>query len=238
MHQITVGDLVVDVVRKNIKNLHLAVYPPDGRVRVAVPLLVDDEAVRLAVISRLTWIRRQQGKFAQQARQGVCEVVSGESHYFQGRRYLLNVVYRAGVPQVLVRNNTTIDLVVRPGSDTAQRARVLLAWYRRQLKQLIPPLVARWEPIIGVEIAEWRVRQMKTRWGTCNPDARRIWLNLELVKKPPGCLEYVIVHEMVHLLERRHNAQFRAYMDQFLPQWPRLRDELNQAPLGHATWGY
>lgn len=119
-----------------------------------------------------------------------------------------------------------------------EKMSALLAWYRRQLQQLIPPLVDKWEPVIGVTVAQWRVRQMKARWGTCNPAARRIWLNLELVKKPPGCLEYVVVHEMVHLLERRHNAQFKAHMDRFLPQWPRLRDELNQAPLGHATWGY
>lgn len=238
MHQITVGDLVVDVVRKEIKNLHLAVYPPDGRVRVAAPLLVDDEAVRLAVIARLAWIRRQQSKFAQQERQSARELVSGESHYFQGRRYLLNVDYRAGAPGVVVRNNTTLDLFVRPGSDRAQRERVLLTWYRRQLKLLIPPLVAKWQAIIGIEVAEWRVRQMKTRWGACNPDARRIWLNLELIKKPPSCVEYIVVHEMVHLLERRHNAQFIAHMDRFLPQWRLLRDELNQAPLGHATWAY
>lgn len=238
MHQITVNDLAVDVVRKDIKNLHLAVYPPDGRVRVAAPLLVGDEAVRLAVISRLAWIRRQQGKFAQQERQSAREVVSGESHYYLGRRYLLNVVYCAGVPSVAMRNNTTLDLFVRPGSDTAQRERVLFTWYRRQLKQLIPPLVAKWEAIIGVEVAEWRVKQMKTRWGACNPEARRIWLNLELIKKPASCVEYIVVHEVVHLLERRHNEQFTAYMDKFLPHWRLLRDELNQAPLGHATWEY
>ena len=238
MHQLTVGDLVVDVVRKDIKNLHLAVYPPDGRVRVAVPLLVDDEAVRLAVISRLTWIRRQQTKFEKQERQSAREYVSGESHYYQGNRYLLNVIYRDGVPKVVVRNNTTIDLFVRPGSDTAQRERVMLAWYRRQLKQLVPPLIAKWEAIVGVEVAEWRVKQMKTKWGTCNPEAGRIWLNLELIKKPVACLEYIIVHEMVHLLERQHNDRFVAYMDKFMPQWRLVRDELNQAPLGHATWEY
>lgn len=238
MHQITVGDLMVDVVRKDIKNLHLAVYPPDGRVRVAAPLLVDDEAVRLAVISRLTWIRRQQGKFAQQERQSAREVVSGESHYYQGRRYLLNVVYRDGAAAVAVRNTTTLDLFVRPGSDTAQRERVLLAWYRRQLKQLIPPLAAKWQAIIGVEVAEWRVKQMKTRWGTCNPDARRIWLNLELIKKPPSCLEYIVVHEMVHLLERRHNEQFRDLMNKFMPNWQFQRDLLNTLPARHEEWVY
>ena len=148
------------------------------------------------------------------------------------------MIYRDGVPKVVVRNNTTIDLVVRPGSDTAQRERVMFAWYRRQLKQLVPPLIAKWEAIVGVDVAEWRVKQMKTKWGTCNPAAGRIWLNLELIKKPVNCLEYIIVHEMVHLLERQHNDRFVAYMDKFMPQWRLLRDELNQAPLGHATWEY
>jgi len=237
-HQVTVNDLVVDVVRKDIKNLHLAVYPPNGRVRVAVPLRVDDEAVRLAVISRLTWIKRQQARFAAQERQSEREYVSRESHYYLGDRYLLNVIYRDGPPKVVIRNKATIDLVVRIDSDTAQRERVLLAWYRKQLKQMIPPLIAKWENIMGVQVAEWGVKEMKTRWGTCNPEAGRIWLNLELIKKPVNCLEYVIVHEMVHLLERKHNDRFAAHMDALMPQWRQQRDELNRAPLGHATWEY
>jgi predicted metal-dependent hydrolase len=238
MHQITVNGLVVDVVRKDIKNLHLAVYPPNGRVRVAAPLLVDDEAVRLAVISRLAWIKRQQSKFDGQERQSAREYVSRESHYYQGNRYLLNVVYHDAPPKVVIRNKTTLDLFVRTGSDTAQRERALLAWYRKQLKQMIPPLIAKWEEIIGVEVADWGVKQMKTKWGTCNIEARRIWLNLELVKKPVHCLEFIIVHEIVHLLERHHNDRFVAHMDNFMPQWRLLRDELNRAPLGHATWDY
>ena len=144
-HQIIVNDIAVDVVRKDIKNLHLAVYPPDGRVRVAAPLRVDDEAVRLAVISRLAWIRRQQAKFAGQERQSAREYLSGESHYYLGDRYLLNVIYHDGPPKVVIRNKSAIDLIVRTGSDTASRERVLLAWYRRQLKQMIPPLIAKWE---------------------------------------------------------------------------------------------
>jgi predicted metal-dependent hydrolase len=238
MHQIVVNGLVVDVVRKDIKNLHLAVYPPHGRVRVAAPLLVDDEAVRLAVISRLAWIKRQQSKFEEQERQSAREYVSRESHYYQGNRYLLNVVYHDAPPKVVIRNKTTLDLFVRTGSDTAQRERALLAWYRKQLKQMIPPLIAKWEEIIGVEVADWGVKQMKTKWGTCNIEARRIWLNLELVKKPAHCLEFIIVHEIVHLLERHHNDRFVAHMDKFMPQWRLLRDELNRAPLGHATWDY
>lgn len=238
MHQITVNDLIVDVVRKNIKNLHLAVYPPNGRVRVAVPLLVDDEAVRLAVISKLGWIKRQQIKFAEQERQSKREYVSGESHYFQGNRYLLNVIYSNETPRVVICNNTRVDLYVRPGSDTDQRERVLLAWYRKQLKEIVPSLITKWETTIGVQASDWGIKQMKTKWGTCNIEAGRIWLNLELAKKPIRCLEYIIVHELVHLLERHHNSHFTALMDKYLPSWRFLREELNREPLAHENWDY
>ncbi len=238
MHQITVNGLVVDVVRKDIKNLHLAVYPPNGRVRVSVPLRVDDEAVRLAVISRMAWIKRHQAKFEGQERQSAREYVSGESHYFQGRRYLLNVVYHDAPPKVILRNKTTLDLFVRTGSDAAKRKRVLVAWYRQQLTEMIPPLITKWEAIMGVKVAEWGVKRMKTRWGSCNIKAHRIWVNLALIKKPVHCLEYIIVHEMAHLLERLHNDRFTEHMDRFMPQWRFFREELNKAPLGQATWGY
>ncbi len=237
-HQIVVSDLVVDVVRKDIKNLHLGVYPPHGRVRVAAPLRVDDEAVRLAVISRLAWIKRQQAKFVAQERQSAREYVSGESHYFLGDRYRLNVIYHDGAPQVVIRNKTIMDLVVRTGSDTAQRERVLLEWYRKQLKLIVPSLLAKWGPIVGVQVAEWGVKRMKTRWGTCNIQARRIWLSLELIKKPVGCIEYVLVHELVHLLERQHNDRFKAHMSRCMPQWRLYREELSRAPLGHEEWEY
>jgi len=238
MHQITVNSLVVDVVRKDIKNLHIAVYPPDGRVRVSAPLRVDDEAVRLAVVSRLAWIKRQQGRFRAQERQSAREYVSRESHYYQGRRYLLNVVYHDGAPRVALHNNTTMDLFVRAASSTAQRERALSDWYRRQLKAAIPPLIAKWEAVIGVEVADWGVKRMKTKWGTCTIEARRIWLNLELAKRSLRCLVYIIVHEMVHLLERKHTDRFTAYMDEFLPQWRLTRDELNRGPLAHEAWQY
>ncbi len=231
-HQIIVNDLVVDVVRKNIKNLHLGVYPPAGRVRVAAPLRVNDEAVRLA------WIKRQQAKFEAQERQSAREFVSGESHYYQGNRYLLNVLYHQGSPTVSLRNNKTMDLYARTGSDTSVRERILTTWYRRRLKEEIAPLIAKWEGIIGVKVAEWGVKQMKTRWGTCNIEARRIWLNLELIKKPVHCLEYIIVHEMMHLLERHHNDRFIAYMNRFMPLWQYYREELNREPLGHVSWEY
>ncbi|MBX3065591.1 MAG: M48 family metallopeptidase [Anaerolineae bacterium] len=232
MHQIVVNGLVVDVVRKDIKNLHLAVYPPDGRVRVAAPHLVNDDAVRLAVISKLAWVKRQQAKYAGQERQSVREYVSGESHYFQGRRYLLNVIYHDAPPKVLIRTNTKIDLYVRSGSDRDQRERVMMTWYRRQLRSVAAPLIAKWEDVLGVKVMDWGIKRMNTKWGTCSIDAQRIWLNLELAKKPVHCLEYVVVHEMVHFLERHHNDRFRDFLDKYLPSWRLLRDELNKQPLG------
>ncbi len=237
-HQIEVSGIPVEVVRKDIKNLHLGVYPPQGRVRVAAPLHLDDEAVRLAVISRVGWIRRQQAGFEQQARQSRREMITGESHYVQGRRYRLNVIEHDGPASVSLPNNTTMELRVRPGTDRDQREAVLHRWYRQRLRKQIPELVAKWEPKVGVTVAEWGIKKMKTRWGTCNVAARRIWLNLELARKPASCLEYILVHEMVHLLDRHHNDRFRAYMDQFMPQWRLHREELKRRPLAHEDWRY
>ncbi len=238
MALLNVNGLVVEVARKNIKNLHLAVYPPNGRVRVAAPLRVNDEAVRLAVISKLAWIKRQQVKFQDQDRQSAREYIGGESHYFQGNRYRLNVIEHNRIGQVIIRNKKMIDLYVRPKSNLAQRERVMTEWYRAHLKQAIPPLIAKWEKIIGVKVAAWGVKHMKTKWGTCHPEPRRIWLNLELAKKSTRCLEYIVVHELVHLLERHHNDIFVAHMNKFLPQWRSLRAELNREPLAHEEWGY
>ncbi len=236
-HKITVSGIRVAVVRKPIKNLHLGVYPPRGRVRVAAPLRLSDEAVRLAVISRLVWIKRQQAKYENQERESEREYVSGESHYFEGRRYRLNVTEHDGTGLVRVRNREFIDLYVRTGSDQAQRERIMLAWYRTNLRQTVPALIKKWEAAIGVTAADWGIKRMKTKWGACNVESRRIWLNLELAKKPSACLEFVIVHELVHLLERQHNERFAAHMDRLVPHWRHLRDDLNRAPLGHATWG-
>jgi len=238
MHQITVSDIVIDVERKNIKNLHLSVHPPTGRVRIATPLYVDDDAVRLFAVAKLSWIKKHIATFESQPRQAAREYVNGESHYYRGERYLLNVIEQSGTPRVQIRNKKYLDLYVRAGSTVTQRERVMNAWYRRELKAMLPPLVEKWENIIGVRASEWNVKQMKTRWGTCNTQARRIWLNLELAKKPEACLEYVTVHELVHLLERSHNARFIAYMNQFLPHWRTLKDELNRFPLSHPDWAY
>ena len=237
-HFIHVRGTPVEIVRKDIKNLHLGVYPPNGRVRVAAPLYLDDDAVRLAVISRLGWIRRKQADFEQQNRQSQREFVTGESHYFQGRRYRLDVTERDSPPTVRLLNNTTMGLSVRPGTDRDMREAVLYRWYRRELRDQLPALLAKWEPRVGVTVADVRIRKMKTLWGSCNIEAGRIWLNLELIKKPTSCLAYVLVHEMVHLIERSHNARFQALMDRFMPQWRLYRDELNRAPLAHADWRY
>ncbi|MGI9282839.1 MAG: M48 family metallopeptidase [Endozoicomonas sp.] len=228
----------VEVVRKTIKNLHLAVYPPDGRVRIAVPEHVTEDAIRLAVISRLTWIRKQQAVFTAQPRQSPREMISGESHYFLGRRYRLEVIVKQGKHSLSLKNNRWMQLCVSPGTRLENRERIMSEWYREQLRKRIPGLLDKWQPIIGVDVAKWHVQKMKTHWGTCNIEARRILLNLELAKKPLECLEYILVHEMIHLLERHHNDRFKAYMDRFLPQWRLSRDLLNGEPLGGAGWKY
>jgi predicted metal-dependent hydrolase len=228
----------VEVRHKRIKNLHLSVYPPNGRVRVSAPEYMSAESVRLAVINKLSWIWRQQAKFRAQQRQSMREMVSGESHYYMGQRYLLEVTERNAPPEVRLRNNRVLELRVRPGIDREKREAILNRWYRNRLKEQIPPLIAKWESVIGKHVTEWGVKRMKTRWGSCNIQARRIWLNLELAKKPPLCLEYIIVHEMVHLLERLHNERFRALMDEFMPNWRLHRDILNQEPLAYEHWGY
>lgn len=222
----------IEVVRKNIKNLHLAVYPPDGRVRVAAPLHMTEDAVRLAIITRISWIRKKQKAFKNQERQSRREMITGESHYFQGRRYRLRVVEINRPPTVKLSNNSTIELRVRPDSDRAKREAVLYEWYRKKLKEQIPAMITEWEPRIGVKVADWGVRKMKTRWGSCNIKARRIWLNLELAKKSLPCLEYVVVHEMLHLIERHHNDRFKSLMSELLPNWQTTRDELNRSPIG------
>ncbi len=236
--EIRVSGLVVHIVHKDIKNLHLGVYPPNGRVRVAAPLSVSYEAVRLAVIGKLGWIKKQQAKFAAQPRQTEREMVSGESHYYLGRRYRLRVVEGNGPRRVIVRSRTILELHVRAGSDEKDRERILQRWYRERLRELVPPLLAKWEVILGVRAASVGFKRMKTKWGACNVGAGRIWLNLELAKKPVQCLEYLIVHELTHVIERHHNGRFISLMDRHLPRWRHHREALNEAPLAYANWTY
>lgn len=226
--QITVDDLVVTVVRKNIKNLNLSVHAPDGRVRVSVPRHTSEAVIRQVVQERLEWIRRQQKRFASLSKPAAPRYASGEPVDYLGQTYPLNVIESMGRAKAVLQAGR-LDLQAPPGSDATVRQRILEAWYRAQLKALIPPLIARWEPVMGVQVAAWGVKRMKTKWGTCNIRARRIWLNLELAKLPPAILEYVVVHEMTHLLERLHNARFKALLDGFLPGWRTLRRGLQES---------
>jgi len=222
--QIFVDDIDVQIVRKRIKNLHLRIYPPDGCVRVTAPMSIRDDEVRFVVMERFNWIKKQQLRLSSLPPAPSCKMLTGECHHYLGQPYTLEVIERSGRQQAVLEDSTLL-LYVRPGTDVDKRSLLLNGWYRQQLKILLPELIQKWEPVIGVNVADWGVKKMKTRWGSCNIGARRIWLNLELMKKSMDCLEYVLVHEMVHLLERYHNRNFKAYMDQFLPDW-RLHDEV------------
>lgn len=233
---ITVSGMRVEIVRKAIKNLHLGVYPPNGRVRVAAPLAVNDDAVRLAVVTRLSWIKRQQAGFHRQERQSERRYVSGETHFVFGRRYRLRVVEHDGPASVRTTSPTTLTLTVKRGSDLAKREKAVLDWYRLHLRTAAGPLVSKWAEFIGVAEPQWGIKRMKTKWGSCSTASRRIWLNLELAKKPPQCLEYIVVHELSHLIERKHNERFVKLLDRHLPNWRTVRDELNAATLKHENW--
>ena len=237
MGRITVSNIEIDVEKKAIKNLHLGVYPPNGKVRIAAPLKVNDESIRLFAISKLNWIKKQQRNFAAQERETEREFISGESHYFNGSRFIMNIIPITGKAMVVLRHKY-IDVYVKPGSSRKHKASVVAKFYRKYLKEQIPPLIAKWERKMKVKVEDYGIKQMKTKWGTCNIEAKRIWVNLELAKKPLPCLEYILVHEMVHLLERRHNGTFVAYIDKFLPRWRALKGELTKSPINHSDWSY
>jgi len=235
--RVVIGDIPVDVVLKDIRNIHLSVHPPAGRVRLSAPVGMDIDTLRLYAISRLGWIKKQQRKLRGQERETPREYLNRESHYLWGKRYLLKIVEREA-PSAVEVLHSAILLYVRAGSAFEKKQSVLDEWYRRQLKVAIPDLIEVWEKRIGVRVNEFGIKKMKTKWGACNPDARRIWVNLELAKKPKECLEYIVVHEMVHLLERHHNERFMALMDAMLPKWRSLRDDLNRLPVKHEEWEY
>lgn len=232
---ITVSDIEVQIDRKDIKNLHIGVYPPYGKVRVAAPLKIDNEAVRLAVITRLSWIKKQVRHFQSQPRQTRREMVSGESHYFLGKRYLLDVIYGSVKHKVVLRHSH-IELHVRANTSVTNREKLLNEWYREQLHNVIDEFIPKWEEYIGVKLDNWAIKKMRTKWGSCNIEKKQILLNLNLVKTPVECVEYIIVHEMVHLHERHHNDNFKLHMDKFLPSWRQCRDVLNESVLGFEEW--
>jgi predicted metal-dependent hydrolase len=235
--QIQLGDITVDVVLKDIKNIHLSVYPPLGAVRIAAPARMDLDTIRVYAISKLGWIRKHRDKIRAQQRETPREYLDRESHTVWGRRYLLRIV-EADKPPAVELSPNTLYLHVRPGTSATKREAVLTAWYRQQLQEVAPALIAKWEPVMGVKVARLSIRQMKTRWGSCTPATRAIRLNTELAKKPAVCLEYIVVHELAHLLEPSHNQRFVSLMNGFLPQWRDIRDLLNDQPVRHEQWRY
>ena len=233
MAQLKIDNITVDVIQKNIKNLHLRVYPPAGRVRISAPSRMGLAAIRAFVISKLGWIKKQQTRLINRKREAQREFINRETHYFNGKGYLLEVTERDAAPRVVL-SHSAIELYVRPETDAVKRKSILDEWYRRRLKEIVPALIEKWEKKMNVQVNEFGIKKMKTRWGTCNPRAKRIWLNLELAKRPVECLEYIVVHEMAHLLERKHNDRFIALMTGFIPKWRLYKDELNRLPIAHV----
>ncbi len=231
----TIRGIDIDVIYKDIKNLHIGVYPPMGRVRVAAPERLDDDQVRLAVIQRLPWIKKQREQMRAAERQSERDMITGESHYVWGIRLRLKVVERPGRAHLEVDGQRLL-LYVPEGVTTERRRDLLDQWYREQLRAAIPILISKWEPTLEVSVPRWSIRRMKTKWGSCNRETGHIWFNAELAKKHPDSLEYIVVHEMAHHLERNHRARFTKLMDGFLPSWRSRRDQLNDAPLAEESW--
>ena len=235
MPQTQIAGLQIDLVRKRMRSLRLTVYA-GGRIRVSVPLQTPPAAIEAFVHARRAWIEKHQQRFATREPAPQLRYESGEMVPYLGEAYELQVLPAPGRARVAFRHETRqLHLHVPENSTVAQREAILGAWYRQQIKQLLPALLAQWEPVVGRSAAAWGVKQMRTRWGTCNIGARRIWLNLELIKRPLPCLEYVLVHELTHLHERLHNARFWGLMDQFLPDWRTQRTELNRVQLSPAA---
>lgn len=235
--QLNLGDVTIDVVVKDIKNIHLSVYPPMGKVRISAPLWMDIDRIRVFAITKLSWIKNQQKKLREQPRETPREFLDRESHYVWGKRYLLNVVEEDTAPSIQLKHSKMI-LQLRPDTSIEKKQEILDGWYREILKDVAEPLIAKWETLIGVKVEKLFLQRMKTKWGSCNPKAKNIRLNTELAKKPPECLEYIVVHELTHLIEPTHNARFITLMDQYMPKWRLYKDELNRLPVRHEAWGY
>jgi predicted metal-dependent hydrolase len=232
---IQLGELSILVTRKAVKNVHLSVHPPDGRVTLTAPTSTRLEVARAYAISRLSWIRRQQEQLRKQARETPRRFVERESHYLWGRRHLLSVAYRDGKPSVAL-DHKRITLTVRPGTDAAKRGEIIHEWHKSLLHEVVPQIIKKWERMLNVKVAGYFLQRMKTKWGSCNHKAGHIRLNTELVKKPKDLLEYVVVHEMVHLLEPTHSERFMETLGQHYPTWREARAELNELPLGAEEW--
>lgn len=232
---IELGDITISMAFKAIKNVHLTVLPPDGKVTLVAPLGTRPEVARAYAITKLQWIRQQQAMLNAQAREAPRQFVERESHHVWGRRYLMTVVEAEVKPHVKL-DHKRITLSVRAGHDAAKRLEVMHEWHKSLLHALLPKLISKWEPILGVKVSGYFLQRMKTKWGSCNHHAGNIRLNTELVKKPKDLVEYVVVHEMAHLLEPTHSERFVALLDQHWPHWRECRAELNALPLGHDGW--
>lgn len=232
---IQLGDVQVTLTRKNVKHVHLTVHPPTGRVTLVTPNLTRTEVARAYVISKLAWIRNQRVKLEAQAREAPRQFVERESHYVWGRRYLLSITEADERPSVKL-GHRRLTLQVRPGSSPEKRAELVHEWHKSLMHSVVPILIAKWGDKLGVEASAYFLQRMKTKWGSCNPARRHIRLNTELVKKPKDLLEYVVVHEMAHLLEPSHDDRFQAILDRHWPQWRESRAELNALPLTSESW--
>lgn len=237
MAHVQLGNIAVDVVLKDIKNVHLSVYPPSGRVRISAPSRMSLDTIRVFAISKLDWIKQQQKKLREQERESPREYLDRESHYVWGKRYLLKVAENNSAPEVDLKRNILI-LRIRPGSSEEKKQAALEKWYREQLKAAVPLLITKWDSLLGIKVKRFFVQRMKTKWGSCSHGAGNIRLNTELAKKPAECLEYIVVHEMIHLLEPTHNSHFIALIGKFMPKWQFQREELNRLPVRHEIWGY
>jgi predicted metal-dependent hydrolase len=237
MAEVNLGDIAVDVVRKDIKNVHLSVYPPSGKVRISAPSRMSIDTIRIFAISKLDWIKQQQNKIRQQERETPREYQNRESHHLWGKRYLLTVEEIDDAPSIEV-THSRILLRVRSGTDDDKREALIEEWYRHQIKKAVPPLLTKWQSLMGVKVNRVFIQRMKTKWGSCNPKDKHIRLNSELAKKPPECLEYIVVHELAHLLEPTHTSRFASLMDQYMPKWQFYREQLNRLPVRHEMWGY
>ncbi|QMU60845.1 MAG: DUF45 domain-containing protein [Gammaproteobacteria bacterium] len=226
-----VSGINIQVVRKNIKNINFSVRAANGQVRISAPKYITDEALEAAVLSRMGWIHKRIQTIKSLPILQVKKYVTSETHDFMGKQYTLEVVEQSGKPQMQLQSSGTLKMCIRPNTKLVNRERVLNEWYRAELKMRIPVLIEKWQPIIGKKVSEWSVKKMKTRWGTCNINKKRIWLNLELAKQPEACLEYVVVHEMTHLIERNHNKHFRRLLDSFIPSWENIERDLKMIEL-------
>lgn len=234
MDELQIGGINIAVTKKIIKNMYIRVLPPDGKVQITAPCSAGDDAIRMFAVSRISWIKKQRENFEAQLRQTKRQYVTGESYNVWGRRYRMDVQY-SDIRNAVFLTGDRLVLRVRPESTPEQRERVLNDWYRDQLKSKLPEVIRKCERIVGVQASEWKVKNMRTKWGSCNIDRKRIWLNLQLAKKTPECLTYVVTHELVHLLERNHNEQFQKYMDSFSPDWRVVKSTLNQQMLDYMS---